>query len=355
MNSMGLGGKSNGGRVTFGATLAKLVLAAFGVLGWPQTTVAQPTSTTASSFPGYPAAVADPTSSAPTAPSGTALEASVPIPAVPPTAPAAGQQPPQTQPSYLEPTAPAFGAPPNYNAQPAYLPPPTPPQPRPAQPAAAASGEAEAAVLPDHLTVGSVAFGLGSIRKPRVRVDSVLDLGQGTADQTSASENETVPALEGRWWLGPQRRIGIDLGLSYFNVTVHGESNQLAKLRAFYVKTGLPIALTSTKHTTIELIPQISYMGAGATVTSLGLSLFRWDAALRLSAEIQFGFIGIPELSLQSGIGMSFTREVSRQRRTGTLLGETDSARVVITEVGPYGGKGPWEIFLGNLAALYYF
>lgn len=188
-----------------------------------------------------------------------------------------------------------------------------------------------------------------------MRPELLLLPQQNSDADANPNDSEPVPTIDMRWWLGEQRRVGIDVGISYFNTAIYTSERRLAKLRIFYGKLGAPVALTTSQHTTIELIPQISYMGSGTVVPEREMALYRWDIALRLSAEIHFGFIDLPELSVQSGLGLSVVRQVLYNRVTDPFIAGPSAQRAVITEVGPYGGKGPWEVFIGNLTALYYF
>lgn len=211
--------------------------------------------------------------------------------------------------------------------------------------------------VPDHLLMGPVAFGLGSVRRPESGALRLLaDVnGQGSTGERRAP----VPTIELRAWLGANRRVGIDLGFSYFESTADVGDTRMLELDAFYSRLGVPVALTTLRHSTLELIPQVGYLGAGGRSELAAQALFQWDLALRLVAETHFGFIGLPEFSVQTGVGMSYTRQVFRHRQRspqgfpGSPFGM--NYRIVGSDIGPFGGDGPWDMFLGNLAVLYYF
>lgn len=74
---------------------------------------------------------------------------------------------------------------------------------------------------------------------------------------------------------------------------------------------------------------------------------------MRLVAELHFGFIDVPELSIQSGIGVEYSRLLLRTRVSDSLFASAE--RYVATSLRPIGGRGPWDIFIGNLSALYHF
>lgn len=230
-----------------------------------------------------------------------------------------------------------------------------------ASPADAASqGTSEGAPKPDHQLVGLVAFGVGTIREPNIDLLALLGTDSSDSTDTNSDDGTFVPTLDGRFWVGKDKRWGLDVGLSYIDVNVRVDGNKTQHAGGFYSRVGVPIALTSARHMTIELIPQLSYLGLGTSNTDVSFALYEWDLAVRLSAEIHFGFMGLPELALQSGLGMTYSHQVvrTRLRTVGFFPGETDGVqrqRALATVIGPTGGRGPWEMFVGNLAALYYF
>jgi hypothetical protein len=80
------------------------------------------------------------------------------------------------------------------------------------------------------------------------------------------------------------------------------------------------------------------------------LSGIHLDIGARAGGEVQFGFIGIPELSLQAGVGLAFSYDHSKQTQPG---GASNSRNT--TSFGTSVGNNPWNIFTSNIAALYYF
>lgn len=224
------------------------------------------------------------------------------------------------------------------------------------------NSEPREASLPDHWLVGHIAFGVGSLREPSLDLVALLATPeQQTTTTDTSDDSKFIPTLEGRFWIGAAKRWGIDVGLAYLNLDIQIDGAKTGHAGALCTRLGAPIALTSSRHMTIELIPQVGYLGLGTSTSDLGVNLYQWDMALRLSAEIHFGFIGIPELALQSGMGVNYSHQVVRSRVRNLLFSATTGEygsthqRAVATVVGPTGGKGPWEMFIGNLSALYYF
>jgi hypothetical protein len=78
---------------------------------------------------------------------------------------------------------------------------------------------------------------------------------------------------------------------------------------------------------------------------------FHLDVGARAGAEIQFGFIGIPQLSLQGDIGLRIENDSVDAKDKGTNLSYSQNQ----TTIGTVSGTNPWEIFTANVAALYYF
>ncbi|CAN5748617.1 hypothetical protein BH09MYX1_BH09MYX1_20820 [soil metagenome] len=224
--------------------------------------------------------------------------------------------------------------------------------------AAVAAPDADAAVDPtasDHdKMVGHLAVGyLGLTQVP---------IANNTG---SGIDNIAAPVIGMRYWLN--KSIGIDAGLglgvssSSTTVAAGGVSTTAdAPTRvAFALHGGLPIALASGKHYTFELIPELNIAFATATLKNpaagggpdTGLTGIRFDVGARIGGEIQFGFIGIPELALQASIGLGL-------RYVGAKAAVADgSASGSVTQLGLGTAvlDAPWAIFTNTISALYYF
>ena len=170
-----------------------------------------------------------------------------------------------------------------------------------------------------------------------------------------------APVLGARYWVG--RRVGLDVGVGLGIATTSASTssggvtttNNSPVVAAFALHGGLPIALAYSKHFTFELIPEVHFGYAGTTVPAngvtppVGLNGVRFDLGGRIGAEIQFGFIGIPQLSLQGSIGLSF--------RYDTIWASQDTNRASASSIvlGTTLQNDPWAIFTNSVAALYYF
>jgi hypothetical protein len=170
--------------------------------------------------------------------------------------------------------------------------------------------------------------------------------GGGAAGAAVTQNYINAPVIGARYWISP--KVGIDGGVGFsdssagWGVAIHA---------------GLPLALATSKHLTFELIPEatVGFAGnsdtipAGAGTTSVSYSGFLIDIGARIGGEIQFGFIGIPQLALQGTIGLYLNHE-SFGFSTSASSGSTSSTTFT-TSVG----SDPWGIFTDNISALYYF
>ena len=180
-----------------------------------------------------------------------------------------------------------------------------------------------------------------------------------------------VPVIGARYWLS--ERIGIDggVGLNFFSSSTAQEANGKEvtvdgpAVIAFALHAGVPIAFAYGKHYKFLAIPELNFGYATQTeeqqnvvapatkapdVHRTGL---RFDVGARIGTEIQFGFIGIPELALQASVGLNFRRRVwhasqeTTPNDTSMSQGQTDFGTTVQSD--------PWAIFTNNISALYYF
>jgi hypothetical protein len=74
---------------------------------------------------------------------------------------------------------------------------------------------------------------------------------------------------------------------------------------------------------------------------------------VRAGAEVQFGFIGIPHLSLQGAVGVqaNYTTAMAETVENGELIRR--NYQTVTAGTANY--NEPWDLFIGSISALYYF
>lgn len=195
----------------------------------------------------------------------------------------------------------------------------------------------------DHsLVVGHLGFGY--MGRPGIGVG---------AGAVAAQVN--APVIGVRYWLDP--RMGIDVGLGFGiesgSTTTNGNSVDNPSYWAFVLHGGVPFALAAGRHYTFQIIPEANIgLGGGSSgpdgnVSSSGFLL---DLGARAGAEIQFGFIGLPELSLQGSIGASLAVASASTTPDG---GEKTGTSSFGFRTNVY--NSPWAIFTNSVTALYYF
>ncbi len=205
-----------------------------------------------------------------------------------------------------------------------------PAAPAPAAPAGENVNDHDTVV--GHLGVGY--FGISNL--------PVGTAGAGGGAPTVAAGTVIAPVIGARYWISP--KLGIDAGVGFsdsssgWGVAIHG---------------GVPLALATSKHLTFELIPEVTVGFAGNSNgtgnTSISYSGFRFDVGARVGGEIQFGFLGIPQLALQGTIGLYLEHDSYGFSTTGAS--GSGSSTTFTTSVG----SDPWGIFTDNISALYYF
>jgi hypothetical protein len=202
-----------------------------------------------------------------------------------------------------------------------------------AAPAAAAEAGNDHDEVVGHFAVGY--FGI-----------SQLPVGPGTATGTGATATAggpteiNAPVIGARYWLS--QKLGIDVGIGFsdssngWGIAAHG---------------GVPLALATSKHMTFELIPEATVAFAGNSPGGgVSYSGFRLDVGARIGGEIQFGFIGIPQLALQATVGVYLDHQSWGTSTTGGTNPSFSSTTFSTSVQGD-----PWGIFTDNISALYYF
>jgi hypothetical protein len=158
-----------------------------------------------------------------------------------------------------------------------------------------------------------------------------------------------APVLGVRYWLMPNLGIDAGVGIGWF-------TGDAPSPFAMVFHGGVPLALAEGKHYAFLVIPEINLGFAHENVPGgMGMANTNLDGLLfnlggRVGAEIQFGFIGIPQLSLQGSIGLLF-----QYSQTKTTVGNAPSVAINSTSLATTLGPDPWAIFTNSIAATYYF
>lgn len=216
----------------------------------------------------------------------------------------------------------------------------------------AASGPADDGSQDDHeRVVGRLAVGFMGLSTVPIGTPAG---GPPTIDTVSA------PALGIRYWV--DELIGVDVGLGFGfqggNVDGGGGSVPLDNAFAFAIHGGVPLAIFHAQHYKFLIIPEVNLGFStgttfGATSTEdRGRSGVLFQLGGRLGTEIHFGFMDIPQLSLQASVGLYF-EYVSAAVGSNQAGAPEVSANAWGFSTGVQGE--PWDILLGGLTALYYF
>ncbi len=113
-----------------------------------------------------------------------------------------------------------------------------------------------------------------------------------------------VPMLGIRWWFRDSR-VGLDVGLGAMGATA---PDFFSPSLMVVGHIGVPIALLSTQHVIVLLAPE--FRAGFSTLTggaSAGGSLL--ELALRGGVELFFGFIGVPDLSVEAAVRVGVARD----------------------------------------------
>ncbi len=244
-------------------------------------------------------------------------------------------------------------------------PPPPPAPPPPATPAAAHVEEvSDHEAMVHHFAVGY----LGASQIPI----AFANAGGGGA-LTITQGDVTAPFIGVRYWISNLLGIDVGLGFAYAggsSTTVATPPGQPAatttidkpSVTGFGVHAGVPLALAYSKHFTFEVIPEVNFGYATSTVKQvvpagqpaqpdINLNGVRFDIGARIGGEVHFGFMGVPQLSLQATIGLGFLYTGVK----GSLSDGTASQSITTPAFGTSLQDSPWAIFRNNVAALYYF
>jgi hypothetical protein len=188
---------------------------------------------------------------------------------------------------------------------------------------------------------------------------SVPVMGCAGAGCTDVTGSVSAPTIGIRYWLQPGMGIEAALGIgiqsgSSETVTAAGATTvDDPSFTAFALHGGLPLVFAESQHFAFELVPELNFgfatgsLDTPASSTDLGGMMFELGA--RVGAEIQFGFIDIPQLALQGTVGLHLTLQ-SRSSSNGPNEFNTSALRFGTSLQGE-----PWDIFTGGLTAIYYF
>lgn len=148
-----------------------------------------------------------------------------------------------------------------------------------------------------------------------------------------------------RYWLGA---VGLDIGVGLgtttrknYNTCLDAETGAIdcdapraatSALKGVFglsLHVGVPIAAATSRHATLLVIPEIDFAyGTGTLIPDftlddsfdISISGVQLDVGLRVGGEVQFGAIGLPNLSLQVtvGLGLRWSTQSAANGRAAT-------------------------------------
>jgi hypothetical protein len=247
------------------------------------------------------------------------------------------------------------------------LPPPRAAASPPASSAPSAKETGKDEGITDHeKVVGKIGVGYLGLTQLPIAGGNV---GPGTAGLDIQRATVDAPIIGVRYWL--MEKLGIDagIGFTFFNSSTAVEVNNATTTTdgpavfglAFH--GGVPLAFAHAKHYKFLVIPELNIGFTRRNETQpngqqpdVNRSGFRFDIGGRVGAEIQFGFIGIPQLALQATIGLGFRRLVwHNSQDAGNNVPTSRSSSIGENQFGTTVQSDPWALFVNNVSAIYYF
>ena len=169
---------------------------------------------------------------------------------------------------------------------------------------------------------------------------------------TPGSLTTTTPIIGARYWLNPKLGIDAGLGLGHSTSSTTSKAGVVTdgpSTTSFGLHGGVPLAFGTGKHYTFLIIPEAEFGYATTSVTAGTVtsttSALSLNLGGRVGAEVQFGFIGVPELSLQASVGLM------AQISSASFPNDSTSSSF---SLGTTVQGAPWAIFANSISALYY-
>lgn len=191
-----------------------------------------------------------------------------------------------------------------------------------------------------------------------------------------APETVAAPVIGIRYWI--DQMVGLDVGLGF---SLSGGSQSFTPdptvgtgtltvdantPTVFIVHAGLPLSLAQGDHYSFQIVPEMNVGFASRTVSpppgtappvppDLEHSGLHFDIGARAGAEIHFGFMGIPQLSLQGTVGLAYSMDNTSVTQPAYATVQETKYEESQWALGTSVQDNPWNIFTSNVAALYYF
>lgn len=216
----------------------------------------------------------------------------------------------------------------------------------------------------DHAAVAGH-FGVGFFGVQNIPILSCTNDLACAGMSLDATQSVPAPTVGLRYWLDDGMAIEGALGLGISSgsfetsdMTMMTTVTPIESGTAFALHGGLPLALAHSGHFVFEVVPQINFGIATGSLEDPVMATQSWDLSGmlieiggRVGAEIHFGFIDIPQLALQGTLGLGVRLESRGATRSMPTTKHDQSS----TSIGTNVGDEPWDIFTGNITAIYYF
>lgn len=191
----------------------------------------------------------------------------------------------------------------------------------------------------------------------------------------AAGTPATLQTVGFRYWLS--NTFGLEGGLSFgfrsASATTTSRTGSMTTTTTedepnFFglgLQVGAPIVLAEAKHLVIHIAPYLALAYGRSSITTgendnvrdISSNAFQFRLGANLAAELQFGFIGLPQLGLQAQIGAALQvnnfSALSELRRNGDTVEVSSSNFNIGTTVGPHYGLA--DIINGSVSAVWYF
>ena len=186
----------------------------------------------------------------------------------------------------------------------------------------------------------------------------------GNFDQPSVnagpSATVSTPAIGVRYWLNPKMGIDVGAGISLTAGGARNVTQGVDKATVFsgLLHGGLPVSFVTGKHISLQLIPEMNLGFAVSSVEPVQqanpppnatLTGVRFDLGARIGGEVHFGFIDLPELSLEGSVGAFMTYQATK---ISVLTAFASQSNFLVTTASY---QNPWDIFTSSVRARYYF
>jgi len=202
------------------------------------------------------------------------------------------------------------------------------------------------------------------------------DMPLGFTNLRSAGATEAAQIVGLRyWWPRVRLDVGFGWNMGSGSQEIAGKSTDGLSTLVLVGRVSLPIALYSDDHYTFFIGPDVAYGQGGETVPSVAPTVpgatqqadtshkgSRFTLGGRAGAEIQFGFIGLPRLALDASVSLALNvisgSTTGPDRSVAPTPGSpapTVESKYNRTLVHSSAEHQPWNIFVSNVAAVYYF